>query len=156
MIRHPRLEQRPARRRVVIAAVSLATAAWLSLQLLAGLSMRNGSWPVPGFPMFRQSRSAHVEPRLVATTESGRTVTIPTTDFGLTRDQLANYLLNKVVDRNQVPHDGGGERLTHLATLWNRSHQNDPAVSMVVVQEVTPLPVGPPVRMLEVARWHTP
>ena len=143
------------RRRLVVGALSAATAIWLAAQLAAGLAMDVQTWPVAGFPMFSEKRPVVSEARLEARTRSGRLVLIGPGDFGLTELQFLNYRHGMVSAVGMVKPKAVA-RLGRLAAIWNRQHPDDPAVSMVLTHVVYPLPYGSPASSRQVIRWSAP
>jgi hypothetical protein len=131
-------------RRIAVPIVSVLTAVWLAAQLAIGLGDHLKTWPVTAFTMFRTNPRQSVEPRLQARTRSGRVVTVVGADFGLTRRELTSYLSWNVASLGAgLPaHAQARQTLAKLATIWNRSHSRDPAVSIWLTREISRLPTG--------------
>lgn len=127
--------------RWVVPAVSVITAAWVLAQLFTGLTMRTTTWPIAGFPMFRNTPAHVVDYDLVATTASGREVPMKASDFGLQRLQLNRYIGDRIVRRGELRPmvEPALERVTRL---WNAAHPADPGVTVRLIERITLFPVG--------------
>ena len=109
----------------VLRVVTIGTVAFLAVQLSAGLLLRNGTWPVPGFPMFRNERSFALDPQLVVTTEDGDVFVAGPNDLGLTRHQMVAYVTSQVADRDGEPKAGAQERVGEMVRAWERWNDRD-------------------------------
>ncbi len=138
--------------RWVIGVVSLVTVAIVVVQLGSGLTLRNGTWPVPGFPMFREERTFTVDPQLIVTTVSGKEFVAGAHDFGLTRHQYVVFMTGEVADRNGHPRRKIDERMSELVSAWEGWNDQD-AVRAVLVYRQLPLDPDDDVQVVEVARW---
>ena len=137
----------------VVPAVSALTMAWVVAQLFAGVTMRTGTWPIAGFPMFRDTPTAHVDHDLVATTESGRRVPMKASDFGLQRLQLNRYLGEHVVRGGEL-RMMADEAMGRVISLWNATHGDDPAVEVRLIEVRTLFPAGSGTTSETLAEWE--
>jgi lipopolysaccharide exporter len=147
-----RIRQAP---RWALVAISVLTCGWLAAQFAAGYSVRNNTWPVTGFGMFRNELDSYADPGLEATTRSGRRVMLAPEDFGLIEDQYERYLVRNVVHVPPAPaHPEGATRLEGLARIYNRRHGGDPVVALTATVVIHPLPGGEPSRRMRLLRWN--
>jgi hypothetical protein len=128
----------------LVYAVSLVTALWLVVQLAAGLTLHETTWPVAAYPMFDDNPRTIVEFRLLATTRSGQHETIRPQGLGLIADSLRFYLTSQVVapSGDGAVRPEGARGLARLVRSWNARRPSNPAVVVRLIRDVVPLPTG--------------
>jgi hypothetical protein len=142
------------RRRIVIAALSVITLGGILVQAGAALTIRDSTWPVVGFGMFRGSGEEYVDPRVFVTTSSGRSLELTGADLGIRELELDRHVLRKVSDPTGTRLPDGRRHLAELIRAWSERHPGERAVGGLVRLDVHPVPEGEPIRQIGTVRWR--
>jgi hypothetical protein len=148
---------RPAgRRRVLVSALSIATAVWLALQLVAGLRVNHATWPVTGFNMVSHSSTTFAQPRVDARLTSGQATRLSPEDFGLTADQWRRYLLREATNKQGGTLPGSKATLARLVAIWNRERPSNRIVEATLKVDLIPLQSEVATQTRSVTAWRSP
>lgn len=99
--------------------LSVATALWLAVQLLAGVRYNDDAYPVTGYAMFSGAvNGLHVELELTGVTADGAPVSPTGEDLGLTELQLRQWLGSRIGSDSERARSDAAERLEELGRIY--------------------------------------
>lgn len=128
--------------RWVLRLVSAGTVAFLTIQVLAAVTKTNVTWPVTGFPMFREKRTSFIRPGITLELADGRRIDIRPSDLNLTEHQFRIYMQDNIVEREGDLRTDWAKHARATAAAWSKMHGDQVVQEIEIYNDEYPFPAG--------------